>query len=184
MYIYICKIHLHSCKKTICNYTYVHIQYIYIHMIYIYIYTYYIYIYIYIIQYTYHRYHTQCIWDPEVSAHDISGQCNLELQEGLKPVVLERQKAVGGLWTAEGKVSWPIRNPPCPPWPLFASNHAVGYRLFECFEMCVCVCTMIYMQCLYYISVSKYIYIYRNTTEYKYYMYCTTHLNSSLDQPI
>ncbi|CAL1134034.1 unnamed protein product, partial [Cladocopium goreaui] len=30
--------------------------------------------------------------------------CKAALEEGLKPVVLERQKAVGGLWTVEGKV--------------------------------------------------------------------------------
>ena len=42
---------------------------------------------------------------------------------------------------------------------------------------------MIYMQCITSLYVN--IYIYRNTTEYnKYYMYCITHLNLSLDQPI
>ena len=93
----------------------------------------------------------QCIWDPEVSAHDISGQCKLELQEGLKPVVLERQKAVGGLWTVEGKVSWPLRTPP---WPLFASNHAVSYL-----NALKCVCVYYDIHAMYYISVCKYIYI-------------------------
>ena len=98
----------------------------------------------------------QCIWDPEVSAHDISGQCKLELQEGLKPVVLERQKAVGGLWTVEGKVSWPLRTPP---WPLFASNHAVSYLNALKY---VCVCTMIYMQCITSLYVNIYIGIQQN----------------------
>ena len=119
---------------------------IYIYTRIVYIYTYSIYI-----QSTYHTYHTQCIWDPEVSAHDISGQCKLELQEGLKPVVLERQKAVGGLWTVEGKVSWPLRTPP---WPLFASNHAVSYL-----NALKCVCVYYDIHAMYYISVCKYIYI-------------------------